>query len=111
MPKIAVKIIQTGAKDGGNPRPFCIVAKAINLSASNDRDNLVGLRIGDEALCHVSLGTTRWGTIQRKPPSGPAILRAAAAPHLVWRTQAGRGRCAEAGRAFLTQVGEPPKPP
>ena len=45
--QIAVKIIQTGANDGGNLRPFCIVVKAINLSASNDRDNLVGLRIGD----------------------------------------------------------------
>ena len=59
--QIAVKIIQTGAKDGGNLRPFYIVAKAINLSASNDRDNLVGLWIGDEALCHVSLGATPMG--------------------------------------------------
>jgi hypothetical protein len=58
------------ANDEGNLRPFCIVVKAINLSASNDRDNLVGLRIGDEALCHVSLGATRWDattqTVARK---------------------------------------------
>jgi hypothetical protein len=49
--------------------------KAINLSASNDRDNLVGLRIGDQALCHVFLGAAD-GTLQRKLPSGPAIITA-----------------------------------
>jgi hypothetical protein len=32
------------------PRPFPIVAK--DLSASNDSDNLAGLRIADEVLRH-----------------------------------------------------------
>jgi hypothetical protein len=81
--QIAVKIIQTGANDGGNLRPFCIVVKAINHSASNDRDNLVGLWIGDEALkSHISLGATRWDATT-KTASGPAMLRAASASKTV----------------------------
>ena len=36
--QIAFKVVYVRAKDGGNPRPFPIVAK--DLSASNDSDNL-----------------------------------------------------------------------
>jgi hypothetical protein len=34
--------------------PYSIVAK--NLSTSHDRDIFAGILIGDEILCHVSLG-------------------------------------------------------
>jgi hypothetical protein len=50
----AIKIIQVVIKDDGNPRPFSIVAK--NLSTSHDRDIFASILIGDEILCHVSLG-------------------------------------------------------
>jgi hypothetical protein len=48
--QIAFKVVYVRAKDGGNPRPFPIVAK--DLSASNDSDNLAGHRIADEVLRH-----------------------------------------------------------
>ena len=44
----------SGISNEGNPRPFCIVAK--NLSTSHDRDIFADILIGDEILCHVSLG-------------------------------------------------------
>jgi hypothetical protein len=50
----AIKIIQVVIKDDSNPRPFSIVAK--NLSTSHDRNIFAGILIGDEILCHVSLG-------------------------------------------------------
>jgi hypothetical protein len=46
--QIALKVVQIGAKDSGNLRPFSIVAK--HLSASNHGDNVAGLRIADEVL-------------------------------------------------------------
>jgi hypothetical protein len=50
---IPAEIVQIGIEDGGNLRPFFVVAK--NLAVPNYSDNLAGVRIDNIALEHVLL--------------------------------------------------------
>jgi hypothetical protein len=51
--EVPAEIIQIRIDDGGNLRPFFVVAK--NLAVANYSDNLASLRIDDIALEHVFL--------------------------------------------------------